>query len=289
MSNRPKLALSFDVECYYQIVRKDYLDQHIAPTEEALRNTHWIMDLLSAHDARATMFFLGNIAETFPELVQRAETEGHEIGVHGDQHHYVDKMEPDEFRREIKLAMDKIYAAGASKIVGHRATAFSINRANMWALDILQELGLSYDSSIFPVKAARYGVADWPRGPEGTPDGIDEIPLSTYRLGNRNVPCMGGGYVRYFPLAYTKWCAKRLTGEGLTPVSYFHPYEFEDKRPEFTAEETAKLSPERKKAVSRMNMMQSIGRGAPMRRKLEYLVRNFKTIPVGALAPSITN
>jgi len=244
------------------------------------------MDLLAKHDAKATMFFLGNIAETFPELVKRAVDDGHEIGVHGDQHHYIDKMQPDEFRTEMQVAMAKIRAAGGENIMGHRATAFSINRDNIWALDILKDLGLSYDSSIFPVNGARYGVPDWPREPGDTPQGIYEVPLSTYKMRGRNVPCMGGGYVRYFPLAYTKWCARKLQKDGLTPISYFHPYEFEDKKPEFSKAEIETLSPKRQKSVKRMNMMQSVGRGAAMRRKLEYLVSNFETVPVGALSPS---
>ena len=46
-SAAPRLALSFDVECYYQIVSKDFLGRAIAPTEEVARNTGWILDLLA--------------------------------------------------------------------------------------------------------------------------------------------------------------------------------------------------------------------------------------------------
>jgi hypothetical protein len=180
--------------------------------------------------------------------------------------------------------MAKIRAAGADRIVGHRATAFSISRNNLWALDTLKELGLRYDSSIFPFEGHRYGIPDWPRNPRMTEAGIFEVPMSVISVGRRKLPCMGGGYVRYFPLAFTRWCARRLRREGLTPVCYFHPYEFEDRRPHFSDDELAGASPETLKRLRRFNRIQGLGRGRPMRRKLEWLVRNYDVMPVGALA-----
>ena len=280
---RPAIALSFDIECYYQIAAKDYLGRSIEPTHEVLTNTNWILDLLAEHGAKATFFFLGNVAERYPELVRRAVAAGHEIGVHGDVHDYVRDMDPPQFRAEIGRAMAKIRAAGAETISGHRATAFSITRDNLWALDTLKELGLRYDSSIFPFAGARYGIADWPRRPEMTQAGVFEIPMSVVELGRQRLPCMGGGYVRYFPFAYTQWCARQLHREGLTPVCYFHPYEFEQRLPRFSDEEIKGATADQLRRLRRVNFMQGIGRGAPMRRKLERLVRNFDTVPLGAL------
>lgn len=279
-----RLALSFDVECYYQIVAKDYLHRAIAPTREVLTNTNWILDLLGSHGKKATFFFLGNVAENYPELVRRAVAEGHEIGVHGDVHDYVRDMDQAQFRAEIERGMGKIRAAGADRIVGHRATAFSISRKNLWALDTLRDLGLQFDSSIFPFEGGRYGIADWPRLPGMTEAGIAEVPLSVISIGGRKVPCMGGGYVRYFPLAFTRWCAKRLQEEGLTPVCYFHPYEFESRKPSFSRQELEGIDTGKLRQLRRFNRMQGIGRGRGMRRKLEQLVRDYEIVPVGSLA-----
>ena len=279
-----RLALSFDVECYYQIVAKDYLGKAIAPTREVLDNTSWILDLLKSYGKKATFFFLGNVAEAYPELVRRAVAEGHEIGVHGDIHDYVRDMDQSQFRAEIERGMKKIRAAGAERIAGHRATAFSISRTNLWALDTLRDLGVEYDSSIFPFQGERYGIADWPRQPGMTAAGIPEVPLSVVEIGGRKLPCMGGGYVRYFPLAFTRWCAKKLHSEGLTPVCYFHPYEFESRKPAFAASQLKDVDDAKLRQLKRFNRMQGIGRGKPMRRKLEALVRDFDVVPVGALA-----
>lgn len=278
-----RLALSFDVECYYQVVSKDFLERAIAPTYEVVRNTSWILELLQKHGKNATFFFLGNVAEHYPELVRRAVEEGHEIGVHGDIHDYVRDMDEAQFRDEIGRAMVKIRRAGAQRIAGHRATAFSISRKNLWALETLHELGLEYDSSIFPFQGGRYGIPDWPRQPGMTDAGIPEIPMSVVTIAGRKIPCMGGGYVRYFPLAFTRWCAARLRKEGLTPVCYFHPYEFEERRPSFSDAELEGVAPEKVKRLRRFNRFQGLGRGKAMRRKLERLVRDYDVVPVGAL------
>lgn len=277
------LALSFDIECYYQIATKDFLGRAIAPTPEVLTNTNWILDVLKENRARATFFFLGNVAEQYPELVRRTVAEGHEIGVHGDVHDYVRDMDQAQFRTEITRGMAKIHAAGADQIVGHRATAFSITRSNLWALDTLRELGLAYDSSIFPFQGSRYGISDWPRQPGMTDAGIVEVPMSVIDIKGRKMPCMGGGYVRNFPLAFTRWCAARLHREGLTPVCYFHPYEFGEK-PRFSPAELEGADPDAVRRLHRFNLMQGIGRGRPMRRKLEWLVKHYHTMPVGTLA-----
>ena len=62
-------GLSFDVECYYQIVWKDCLSTPRAPTAEVERNTDFILETLDASSTRATFFTLGNVAERYPGLV----------------------------------------------------------------------------------------------------------------------------------------------------------------------------------------------------------------------------
>ncbi len=282
--NRKTVALSFDVECYYQIVFKDFIGRAIEPTDEVLVNTNWLLDELKEANSKATFFFLGNVAAKYPELVRRAVLDGHEIGVHGDIHDYISDMNEEEFRAEISTAMEKIKVAGGNEIMGHRATAFSINSKNLWALDVLQDLGLAYDSSIFPFNGGRYGIPNWPRIPKKMENGIVEIPLSVVNLGSRKLPSMGGGYVRYFPFLFTRWCANQLHQEGLTPICYFHPYEFELSKPHFSESDLFGLSLTKLKKLKRFNAMQSIGRGARMRKKLKALLTHYSTVPIGALS-----
>jgi peptidoglycan/xylan/chitin deacetylase (PgdA/CDA1 family)/uncharacterized membrane protein YbhN (UPF0104 family) len=45
-----------------------------------------LLDLLKAHDVRATFFLLTAKARRLPELVARMRSEGHQIGLHGEDH-----------------------------------------------------------------------------------------------------------------------------------------------------------------------------------------------------------
>ena len=43
-------------------------------------------------------------------------------------------------------------------VLGYRAPSFSITARSLWALDVLLDAGYRYDSSVFPVKDALYGL-----------------------------------------------------------------------------------------------------------------------------------
>jgi hypothetical protein len=72
--------------------------------------------------------------------------------------------------------------------------------------------------------------------------------------------------------------------QGLTPVCYFHPYEFEEGRPAFCSADLDGLDTEKVRRFHRFNRLQGIGLGKPMRRKPERLVRDYDIVPVSNLA-----
>jgi hypothetical protein len=99
-------------------------------------------------------------------------------------------------------------------------------------LDVLAELGMEYDSSIYPVRHDRYGVPAAPRVPflaRGFHHTLLELPPATIRLFGTNLPMGGGGYFRMFPLLLTEWAMKQSSRIGSSPVAmlYFHPWEFD--------------------------------------------------------------
>ena len=61
--------------------------------------------------------------------------------------------------------------------------------------------GHDYSSSIYPVKHDHYGSPDAPRFAHAIRDGLLEIPPTTLRLLDRNLPSSGGGYFRLLPYA----------------------------------------------------------------------------------------
>ena len=98
-------------------------------------------------------------------------------------------------------------------------------------LDVLQEVGFSYDSSIFPVRHPRYGQPGSPRRPfrlGEDPEGLIEIPLSTWRFLGQNVPYSGGGYLRLLPWPAFKTLRGLARRQGVPCITYLHPWELDD-------------------------------------------------------------
>jgi polysaccharide deacetylase family protein (PEP-CTERM system associated) len=279
-------GLSFDIECYYQIVAKDFLGRQLSPTDEALRNTEWILDALAASGAKATFFTLGNIARTFPALVRRITAEGHELALHGDEHHYLTRMTEGEFRAEIERGRKAVEDAGGVRVVGHRAPAFSVVRDTLWALDVLAGLGFAFDSSIFPIKGRRYGIPDAPRRPWRLANGLVEVPMTALDLRGRARPAAGGGYVRHFPYWLTEQALLRCAAEGRAAVTYFHPHEFQQGYPRIAFMDVPLSVPTRLRLM-RNALSQGHGRGPRMRRKLERLLAAFPFEPLGAIAARV--
>ena len=96
------------------------------------------------------------------------------------------------------------------------------------------DLGIRYDSSVYPVLHDRYGEPDAPRFPHELTSGntrLIEFPPSTVALGARNVAVAGGGYFRLYPLPVTRWAIRRINGEGQPAVIYLHPWEFDPDHP----------------------------------------------------------
>ena len=92
--------------------------------------------------------------------------------------------------------------------MGYRAPTYSIVASSLWALEILVDLGFTYDSSIFPIRHDRYGIPSAPRAPFRikTPSGpLLEYPLTTFRIGKHSLPVGGGGYLRLLPRWYTRF------------------------------------------------------------------------------------
>ncbi len=61
---------------------------------------------------------------------------------------------------------------------------------------------------------------------------IRELPITTLRLGKKNLPIAGGGYFRLLPYAVTRWGLNRINQQEQQPfVFYLHPWEFDPQQP----------------------------------------------------------
>lgn len=236
-------ALSIDVEDYFQVhalakaVRRS--DWEAYPSR-VVANTRRILAILREHGCHATFFIIGWVADRFPSLVTEIAAEGHEIGTHGYWHELVYRQTPQEFAADVTRSLQAIHsalAAGAdvtrdTPVLGYRAPSFSIVQSSLWALDVLRDLGLRYDSSIFPLAAHdRYGIRNAERFAHRLGNGLWELPVSTVRLFNRNWPIAGGGYFRLFPYWITRRGIQHINAEGHPSVVYLHPWEVDPEQP----------------------------------------------------------
>ena len=231
-------ALTIDVEDYFQVaalaeaVRRE--DWH-SMEYRVEANTQRILGLLSRHNARATFFTLGWVAEKSPELVRAIQKEGHEIASHGYSHQLVYNQTPEVFREETRRSKAILEDITGEPITGYRAASYSITNVSRWALDILAEEGFTWDSSIFPVHHDRYGMPDSPRWPHTltTDEGhtLAEFPLSTLKFPGYTLPIAGGGYFRLFPYWFSRWGLGSINRQVQPFVFYLHPWEVDPGQP----------------------------------------------------------
>jgi polysaccharide deacetylase family protein (PEP-CTERM system associated) len=233
-----KNAMTVDVEDYFQVSAfEPYIErsQWDSLPHRVEHNTHRILDLFGKQGVHATFFTLGWVAERYPGLVKRIVAEGHELACHGYQHIRVTEQTPAQFRDDVAKSKQILEDIGGVAVLGYRAASYSINNNNLWALDILQALGFCYSSSIYPVKHDLYGIPDAPRfiySPVAEHPDFKEIPITTLRLGQKNMPCGGGGFFRFYPYALSKWAFRRVNGkEQQAGIFYFHPWEIDPEQP----------------------------------------------------------
>src|SRR5262249_15950659 len=146
----------------------------------------------------------GQIAVAHSSLVRDIQAAGHEISSHSWDHQRVHRLTPRAFADDLRKSKDVLEQTAGVAVRGFRAPTFSIDRQTGWAVDALVDAGFAYDSSIFPVRHDRYGIADAPRTPfvaVGQRERLLELPLTTLRLLRYNLPVAGGGYFRLLPLA----------------------------------------------------------------------------------------
>lgn len=230
-------AMTIDVEDYFQVsafashIPRDSWP-HLSCRVEA--NIDRILTLLDAQSIKATFFTLGWIAERYPAMVRRIVEQGHELASHGYGHERVSDLNADEFSEDICRSKSLLEDISGQKVQGYRAPSFSIGSANLWTLDTLLEAGYRYSSSIYPIRHDHYGMPDAPRFafyPNGE-DGLLELPITTVRLMNRNLPAGGGGYFRFFPYAMSRWLMQRVNDrDGQSAIFYFHPWELDPGQP----------------------------------------------------------
>lgn len=235
--NRPLHALSFDVEEFFHVanLRHRFQESDWASTPSRIDvGMDAVLGALDRHQAKATFFFLGWVAERRPDLVKRCVEGGHEVASHGYRHLFLADLGPEGLDQDLAQTEEALVAAGAPRPRGFRASTFTLTRETFWAFEILARRGYSYDSSIHPVKHPTYGIPDFEPGISSVQTdagSIIEFPVATYPLFGRNLPMGGGGYFRLLPGLVTRSALSALERKGRNASIYLHPWEFDPDQP----------------------------------------------------------
>ncbi len=228
-------ALTIDVEDYFQVsALAPYIPRSQWDSRECRveRNVDRILAMLAERDVKATFFTLGWVAERYPQIVRGIVAGGHELASHGYGHERASDLSPEAFSQDIRRAKALLEDLGGAPVLGYRAPSFSIGLSNLWAFDQLARAGYRYSSSIYPIKHDHYGMPDSPRFAYRVGAGLLEIPVTTVRMGKRNLPSTGGGWFRLMPYALSRWMLQKVNREDREPaIFYFHPWEIDVGQP----------------------------------------------------------
>lgn len=260
-------AMSVDVEDYFQVAA---FEQRIAQADwpkyeyRVQQNVEKILEVFDAGGIKATFFTLGWVAERSPGLIRAIAEAGHEVASHGMNHDRITGMTPIDFRADVDRSRKMLEDISGMAVRGYRAPSYSINETNLWALDVLQESGYVYSSSVYPIAHDIYGMPSAPRWPfRRNQMSLIEIPITTVRFFGRNWPCGGGGYFRLLPYVVSHRALRRVNETDRHPgIFYFHPWEIDPDQPRITG------APLRSRFRHYVNLRRFLS-------KLENLLRDF--------------
>jgi polysaccharide deacetylase family protein (PEP-CTERM system associated) len=231
-------AITFDVEEWFHAdnlrVSRQRWRELPSRLDEPLDK---ILSLLEQNATRATFFVLGWIAMRSPEIVRRIRAAGHEIASHGFWHQPVTRQTRRAFAKDVRISKQILEDIVGKPIIGYRAPSYSINHDTKWALEVLEELGFAYDSSIYPARAphGRYGAPGTSVRPYRIRPTLWEFPLPTLQLPRFRVPVATGAYLRLWPLAVTEQAVRQNLRRAIPVVINIHPWELDPDHPRWPA------------------------------------------------------
>lgn len=229
-------AFCIDLEDYYQVnhIGIDF-DQWQRFKSRVSLGALKILALMRKHRIRATFFVVGYIAEKQPALIQKIVEEGHEIACHTYTHRLLHEHDAKSFKAELKRTLDVLRNCSAGQpVVGFRAPSWSLVADTFWALDVLRDEGITYDSSMLPWGGVAYfkGIPRTPFVPWRLPNGMMEIPASMLEIGRVRIPFSLAGVFRLLPFAVSSRMIKRFHRVNNAPVVMnIHPWELDENQP----------------------------------------------------------
>ena len=214
--------LSIDVEEWFQAIPEFGPAQWRDRESTIEAELDAIVQRLAETGRTATFFVLGEVARAVPDAIRRLSDAGHEVASHGLDHALLQELTPAQFREQLRSEIGRLEDITGEKVRGYRAPMWSLNSATDWAVAIMVEEGLEYDSSFFS-KGKRDPVEPfWLKSASGS---ILELPAApAWWRGHFWALCVGVVF-RNIPWRIYRSVARLLPRYFRYYQLYLHPWE----------------------------------------------------------------
>ena len=153
------------------------------------------------------------------------------VGSHTHLHQLAYEQDRKTFYNDVEKSIKTLEDCTGKKVTSFRAPGFSITKNNKWAFEVLHELGITKDSSVFPAGRAHGGLPSYssaiPSIIEYNGIKLKEFPINTHTILGKPFIFSGGGYFRLLPYK----TIKNWTIQSNYVMTYFHPRDFDIGQP----------------------------------------------------------
>jgi hypothetical protein len=191
------------------------------------RALHPLLTALETTGISGTFFVNGEVIDDYKHEIVKLQNNGHEVGLHGYSHRYLDALGEIKAREELRRGFMELGDLLGNSPLGFRAPYFSVTPSTPWASHVIKETGFCYSSSVLPCSNPQAGFPGAPRQPFFWDNGLLEFPSPVSGLGQWCLPTIGGGYLRVLPSIAVKvgsYFASKQPGNW----TYCHPYDFDE-------------------------------------------------------------
>ncbi len=227
-------VLTFDIEEWFHILDNKETESvsEWGKFESRIRlGMDMIYDIIDKSNCSATFLVVGWIAKKYPEIIKEINDFGFEIGSHTHLHQLAYQQDRQTFYNDVEKSIKTLEDCIGKKVTTFRAPGFSITEKNKWAFEVLHDLGIRKDSSVFPAYRAHGGLPSYklptPSIIEYNGIRLKEFPINTHTILGKSFIFSGGGYFRLLPYKIIK----NWTAESNYVMTYFHPRDFDIEQP----------------------------------------------------------
>ena len=222
--------LTFDVEDWFHLLDVETTNSPSCWDSFEYRlenNLDKIIEILVSKNIKASFFILGWVAMKYPNLIKKIHSLGFEMGTHSYAHQLIYQQNPFSFKEDLRRSIELISDLTGNPVKYYRAPGFSLNIETLWVFEIITELGIEIDCSVFSANRTHGGLPEincfTPSVIKYRGVQIKEFPINVKKMLNKRFVFSGGGYFRLLPY----WLISSLIMQFDYNMTYFHPRDFD--------------------------------------------------------------